>query len=170
MEHANLWAPWRMQYLKGLDESDPPACFLCQAIEGRNDDEKSLVLCRDAHGVLIMNRYPYTTGHIMAVPTQHAGDLCDLTAAQRAGLMELVVLGQRLIHAVLNPQGMNIGTNVGRAAGAGLPGHLHVHLVPRWGGDTNFINIIGQVRVIPQALETVYGELKAALPKVCHVE
>ena len=159
-----------MQYLRELPEGDggPHVCFLCKAWEEPAADAQSLVVHREAAGMLIMNRFPYTTGHLMVVPAEHVADLTDLSPDTRASVMEMTVLARRLIQAVLNPQGVNIGINIGRAAGAGLPGHMHVHLVPRWGGDTNFINIVGQVRIIPQALEQTYEELKAALPKVLH--
>jgi ATP adenylyltransferase len=168
MEPSNLWAPWRMQYLRDLPEGEdgPPVCFLCRAWEDPAADAANLVLHRNDDAMLIMNRFPYTTGHLMVVPGEHVADLCDLPARRRAAMMEMTVLAQRLVAAVLNPQGMNIGINIGRAAGAGLPGHIHMHLVPRWGGDTNFINVVGQVRIIPQALEQTCEELKAALPKV----
>jgi ATP adenylyltransferase len=170
MESANLWAPWRMQYLRGLPGGDggPEGCFLCEAWRRSDSDESMLVLHRGPTAMILMNRFPYTTGHLMVVPSQHVGDLTDMMASDRAAMMEMTVVGERLIQATLNPQGMNIGTNLGRVAGAGLPGHVHMHLVPRWGGDTNFINVVGQVRVIPQALEQTYAELKAALPKVLH--
>ncbi len=168
MEHTNLWAPWRMSYLKGLPQQNEQSCFLCEAWGRPEEDEAYLVVYRAATTMVIMNRYPYTSGHLMVAPAQHQGDLPDMPATLRAEIMETTALAERLIREVLNPQGINIGTNIGRAAGAGLPGHLHMHLVPRWGGDTNFINVIGQVRIIPQALETIYRELKAALPKVLH--
>ena len=170
MDQANLWAPWRMEYLRDLPEAEggPRGCFLCQAWNDSAGDARALVVHRDpAAGVmLIMNRFPYTTGHLMVVPGEHISDLIDTAPPLRAAMMEMTVIAQRLIGAALNPQGLNIGINIGRAAGAGVPGHLHVHLVPRWGGDTNFINVIGQVRVIPQALEQTYDELRAALPNV----
>ncbi len=167
MNRQQLWAPWRIGYLKDQTrKTGESGCFLCEAIERPDEDDSRLVLHRDEAGMILMNRYPYTNGHLMVAPRSHVGRLRHFTAEQRAGLMELTTLAERLIQAVLDPQGLNIGINVGRPAGAGLPGHLHVHLVPRWGGDTNFMDVVGNIRVIPQALEETYRELAAALPDV----
>ena len=169
MEWPNVMAPWRMSYIKGISEdggSGPGACFLCAAWQKHDDDARQLVLHRDEHAMILMNKYPYTSGHLMVTPGEHRGDFTELTDAQLLSMSRLTVLAERLIQAVFNPQGMNIGTNIGRCAGAGLPGHVHTHLVPRWGGDTNFMTVIGQVRVIPQALEETYRQLAAALPKL----
>lgn len=111
----------------------------------------------------MLNRYPYTNGHLLAAPHEHIGDISDLSPAQRSGLMELSELGGRLLRTAMQPQGLNIGMNLGRCAGAGLPGHAHMHIVPRWNGDVNFMQTIGQVRVIPQALEASYQMLKEAM-------
>jgi ATP adenylyltransferase len=169
-ERTNLWAPWRIDYIQGLDPQQPkpagPGCFLCDAVEPNltaDQLHERLVLVRDARGVLMMNRYPYTNGHLLAAPTAHAPDLSDMTAEQRAGLMELAELGGRLLQRAMNAQGLNIGMNIGRCAGAGVPGHLHLHIVPRWAGDVNFMEVTGRVRVIPQALEESYRALREAL-------
>jgi len=169
MNGVNLWAPWRKQYIRSIpDEQNKPTgqSFLRDYWLNPAQDREQLVLHRSTHCFLVMNRYPYTSGHLMAAPGEHLADLTDLTAEQRADLMELTTLGERLVQVVLNPQGVNIGINLGRCAGAGLPGHLHVHIVPRWSGDTNFMSVVGQVRVIPEALETLYEELRQALPGV----
>ena len=155
MEWPNLWAPWRIGYIKRVDDG-PPRCFICDALSQPGADEENLVVFRAEHGLAMLNRYPYTNGHLLVVPREHAGDLTDLPSDRRIGLMEMIVQAERLIQTVLNPQGLNIGINIGRSAGAGVPGHVHVHLVPRWGGDTNFMHVVGQVQVNPQALEEVY--------------
>lgn len=167
-QRTNLWAPWRIDYIRGLDPTQRPpraGCFLCDAMgeltEAQRDER--FVLLRDQRGLLMMNRYPYTNGHLLVAPTEHAPDLSDLTAEQRAGLMDLAELGDRLIRRALNAQGINMGMNLGRCAGAGVPGHLHMHLVPRWEGDVNFMDVVGQVRVIPQALDDCFAALKEAL-------
>ena len=162
MEWPNLWAPWRIDYIKRVDDGKSPTCFICDALKDTDRDEQSLVVFRNEHGLVMLNRYPYTNGHLMVVPAEHAGDLTDLSTERRTGLMEMIVQAERLIHTVFNPQGLNIGVNVGRSAGAGLPGHVHVHIVPRWGGDTNFMHVVGQVQVNPQALEEVYREMRKA--------
>ncbi len=166
----NLWAPWRIDYMQSLVDSEPAEhpgrCFLCEAAEADATDARRaerLVLHRDAHGTLLLNRYPYTNGHLLVAPHPHVAELSDLDAAARAGLMELSELGCRLLKRVVNPQGFNVGANVGRAAGAGVPGHLHLHIVPRWAGDTNFMDVVGGARVIPQALETSYEALRAGM-------
>ncbi|MFP4145421.1 MAG: HIT family protein [Phycisphaeraceae bacterium] len=171
MTHTTIWAPWRIDYIRGLDESAPDiedstGCFLCDA--GRadlpgEDREKLLVLASDERGVLLMNRYPYTNGHLLAAPREHLADLDEMTPDQRAGLMELAALGQRALKQTMNPQGINLGMNLGRCAGAGLPGHAHLHIVPRWSGDVNFMEVVGQVRVIPEALQRSYKQLKDAI-------
>ena len=170
MQHGNLWAPWRIGYLRGDDRppqrgGDANRCFLCDAAGAGLDDDtrrERLVLVRDERGVLLMNRYPYTNGHLLAAPHDHVGDLSALTAEARCGLMELVELGTRLLDGAIEPQGVNVGINIGRAAGAGEPGHLHAHIVPRWHGDVNFMESIAGVRVIPEALERSYELLLAA--------
>ena len=173
MSKPNLWAPWRINYLQDLGGEKPPGhaagaegCFLCAASEPDLDEEtqrERLVLHRDDHGGLRLNRYPYTNGHLLVAPLAHVPELSDLTKEDRAGLMELCELGTRLLKQVVNPQGINVGLNLGRAAGAGGPGHLHWHLVPRWTGDTNFIDVVGGVRVIPQAIEASYRMMKDAV-------
>jgi len=170
----NLWAPWRIGYLEGLadDTADQPedrTCFLCEAVrDGLSESQLSdrLVLVSDQRGVLMLNRYPYINGHLLAAPRRHVGDLADLTPTQRADLMELAVLGQQALRQVMNPQGFNIGMNLGRCAGAGVPGHAHLHVVPRWHGDVNFMRVVGEVRVIPQALATSYSALKKAVERI----
>jgi ATP adenylyltransferase len=176
MDHANLWAPWRMPYILGLTDEDanPPTpaastCFLCDAGAAEAGDDEArqrLILVNDARGIMLLNRYPYTNGHLLIAPRQHVGSLCELTADERAGVIELTALAERLLRTAVNPQGMNMGVNLGRCAGAGLPGHVHVHVVPRWAGDTNYMETIGRVRVIPQALEDSYDHLAATLAKL----
>lgn len=186
MEHQNLWAPWRMDYIRAIvpgtpgtpgtsatpaappAEAKPPGCFLCEAGTLKVGTEKAnerFVLINDDRGVLMLNLYPYTNGHLLAAVPEHLADLIDLSPAKRAGLIELAAEGEALLRAAINPQGINIGMNLGRCAGAGVPGHLHVHIVPRWGGDVNFMQTVGGVRVIPQALEESFAHLKATLAR-----
>ena len=171
MTQQRLWAPWRMGYVSGLSEAEsqaskPAGCFLCEAADKGLDEgckRDRLILLNDDRGVLMLNRYPYTNGHLLAAPHEHTGDISDLNANQRAGLMELSELGTRLLRKTMGPQGINIGMNLGRCAGAGLPGHAHMHVVPRWSGDVNFMQTVGNIRVIPQALEASYEMLRDAL-------
>lgn len=179
-----------MEYIHQLEANDPAkqkggdGCFLCEAAaiveetagaagasdraaEGLRDQyAKRLVLLSDERGMVILNRFPYTTGHLLIAPREHVAGLTDLSPAQRGGLMELMVLGQETIEATYNPQGMNVGMNLGRCAGAGLPGHLHIHVVPRWGGDTNFMSVVGGVRVMPQRLEQSFERLRDAMARL----
>lgn len=174
MDTANLWAPWRMSYIRQLAVSPDkpptdPGCFLCRAGETEPHSpaaREQFILHHTEHGVLMLNRYPYTNGHLLVAPLVHAGELSDLSPAIRGDLMELTELGSRLLQAAIHPQGINIGINMGRCAGAGVPGHLHIHLVPRWNGDTNFMHTIGQVHVIPQALEESHSWLSEVLKKL----
>ena len=173
MRHQNLWAPWRISYLKGLAEDDPAltqddpkGCFLCEAFEdGLSDTQRRerMILVTDQRGALMMNRYPYSNGHLLVSPKQHVADISDLSPAERAGLMELAELGNRLLRKAMHCQGVNIGMNLGRCAGAGVPGHCHMHLVPRWNGDSNFMQVCAGARVIPQALEESYQMLCEAM-------
>ncbi len=176
MNNDTLWAPWRMSYIRGLSPDDKPedadaskSCFMCEAAETKHDSDlavERLVLVNDDRGCLLPNRYPHSSGHLLAVPHAHVPTLIDLGPSERAGLIELGALGETLLKAAFNPQGINVGMNLGRCAGAGVPGHMHMHIVPRWSGDTNFISVVGQVRVIPQALEESYDLLKDTLAKV----
>ncbi len=175
MHNENLWAPWRWSYIQQLGPHDPAnaaayqaheqtgnRCFLCEAAAvqpGSQDAKDRLVLVLDHRGIVLLNRYPYTNGHLLIAPLEHRASLTDLSAAQRTGLMELTAWAQQLLEDAIHPQGFNIGVNIGRCAGAGLPGHLHVHIVPRWGGDTNFMQTVGHVRVIPQALDASFDSL-----------
>ncbi len=164
---ANLWAPWRMQYIRQIPHDDSASgSFLADYWADPQRDHEHLVLHRSELSIMLLNRYPYTNGHLMVAPGACVPTLAQLTTEQRCDLMEMTTLAERLLQAALNPQGINIGINLGRCAGAGLPGHLHVHVVPRWSGDVNFMTVVGQVRVVPQALEAVRDELAAALPAV----
>ena len=154
-----LWAPWRMEFIRGPKEE---GCFLCRIVrEGPAKDAENLVVCRSKACVLLLNRYPYNGGHLMAAPLRHAGTLGALTADEMRELMELTCLAQRLLERVMHPDGFNVGLNQGSAAGAGLKDHLHMHVVPRWDGDTNFMPVLGGVRVMPQALGEVHAALAA---------
>jgi ATP adenylyltransferase len=153
-----LWAPWRMEYIQGVNQ-ETTGCFLCALAQSPENDAANFVVRRGQYGMLLMNRYPYVNGHLLVAPYRHTPDLPDLSSAERSEILELAVLGQKLLTWAMNPQGFNIGINIGRCAGAGVPGHVHTHIVPRWNGDVNFISVVGQVRVIPQALEEAYRQI-----------
>ncbi len=161
MNIESLWAPWRLAYLHDLErraealgEPEPEAGpFLSRYFEDPSGDLDHHVVHRNDHGLIVLNRYPYAGGHLLAALGEARPTLLDYDPPQRAAFWKLVEQATELIERTLHPQGINTGINQGRAAGAGLPGHLHAHLVPRWNGDTNFITVVGQVRVIPEALE-----------------
>lgn len=155
-----LWAPWRMKYVTGANEGTPGGCVFCDAAE-RTDDRESLILHRGAHTMTIMNLYPYTNGHVMVVPFRHVANLTDLTDEERLELVNGVASAVEVMREVLRCDGHNIGMNLGRTAGAGIDAHLHVHVVPRWAGDANYMTVIGDVRVISEAIEDTYEKLRA---------
>jgi len=159
---TNLWAPWRMEYLEKLGAGDNERCFLCRAIETPRDDEQNHVLWRTDHTLTLLNRFPYSSGHALVAPVTHAAQLEDLPDDVLLDLMRTARDAKRALEAALQAQGFNIGMNLGHCAGAGLPGHLHVHVVPRWSGDTNFMPVLGDVKVIPQSLAEVHRRFLAA--------
>lgn len=153
-----LWAPWRIEYVK---QAQPPGCIFCEKPKG--DDAQNLVLARGRLCFALLNTYPYTNGHAMVAPYEHTGCLEGLTAEQGS---ELFTLTQRVVTALrasLHPDGFNIGLNLGRAAGAGIDDHLHLHIVPRWQGDTNFMPVLADTRVIPQGLRETFEAIRAQL-------
>ena len=150
-----LWAPWRMEYI--LDEK-PAGCIFCSGRDG-DDDRKSLILHRTPRSLVMMNRYPYVNGHLMVAPRQHTGSLHDLAQEELLDLMETTRFCQTILDGEMHPGGYNIGLNLGSAAGAGITDHLHVHIVPRWQGDTNFMTVLGDVRILPEALAVQYDRL-----------
>jgi len=159
--NRNLWAPWRMEYIDALSEPDD-GCFLCRYAQDPASDEKNLVLRRGRNCLVLLNRFPYTGGHSMIAPMAHVADLSELPDETMLEIMRLLRDTQQMLKKAVNAQGFNVGINVGRCAGAGLPGHLHVHIVPRWSGDTNFMSVFGGARVIPQSLESLYQALRHA--------
>ncbi len=166
-DNTNLWAPWRMEYIQTLDSSaDDDGCFLCRYWASPQDDAPQHVLWRSERAFVVMNRFPYTNGHLLIAPQAHVGDLLDLTEEDAIEITRLTREALRVLRNVLNPQGFNVGVNLGRCAGAGLPGHVHAHIVPRWSGDTNFMAIVGDVRVIPQSLDRLHEKLTACARKL----
>ena len=156
-----LWAPWRMAYINGIQEEVP--CFLCAAAANVADDAPNLVVWRTRDVICVMNRFPYNSGHLMIAPCRHGGELAGLSASERAALFDGVVSAKSLLEKTIKPHGFNIGLNLGRAAGAGLVDHLHFHVVPRWDGDTNFMPVLADTKVMPQSLPDLYAKLKGAL-------
>ncbi|MDY6913490.1 MAG: HIT domain-containing protein [Planctomycetota bacterium] len=155
----NLWAPWRMEYIDALNDGDE-SCFLCRYRDEPENDQANLVLWRGQKSFVMMNRFPYTGGHSMIAPYEHQAGLADLADQTLTEMVRFVRDLESLLSEALNAEGFNVGLNVGRCAGAGLPGHLHAHVVPRWPGDTNFVTVLGGVRVIPQSLQETWTLLR----------
>ncbi|MHC4737767.1 MAG: HIT family protein [Planctomycetota bacterium] len=158
MERKNLWAPWRIQYIQGLSESSE--CFICHNLENPQDDEKNLVLWRSNHCIVILNRFPYNNGHLLIAPKRHIGELDLAEDDELLELTKLVRESEKVVSLAIKPHGFNVGMNFGRCAGAGLPEHLHIHVVPRWDGDTNFINVCSDTDIISQSLTELFEQLK----------
>lgn len=154
-----LWSPWRMSYIENHLKEE--SCVFCGAAS-RPDSEENLVIFRGPRVFIILNRYPYTSGHLMAVPYQHCSSLEGLDPETRAEMMELIHRAILVLQAVYHPQGFNLGMNIGEAAGAGIAEHIHFHVVPRWGGDTNFMSSLAETRVLPEVLEDTYRRVKKA--------
>jgi ATP adenylyltransferase len=163
-----LHAPWRMEYIRSLEKPAGEGCFLCEASAAAEERERSqrLVLWTTDHSVVCINKFPYTNGHLLVAPKAHKPELEGLSAEELIDLQRQTLQAVRLLKRALSPQGFNIGINLGRCAGAGLPGHLHQHIVPRWAGDTNFMSVVGEVRVVPQAMSQLHNELMAALKQL----
>src|SRR5262245_5132010 len=151
-----LWAPWRLSYVataKPPTDRDP--CFLCQD-QADSNARDNLLVARRPHSIVVLNRFPYNNGHLLIAPKLHKGHLAELTDDETLELQKLIVEYMARIDVLMKPQGWNVGLNLGRVAGAGLPGHLHWHIVPRWNGDTNFMPVLADVKVIPQSLDALY--------------
>jgi ATP adenylyltransferase len=151
-----LWSPWRSKYVSHAGESDD--CFLCTHASSEDDAEHH-VLYRASRTFIVLNAYPYNSGHLMVAPLRHVGDIHELERGELHELMDETRHAVRVVEQGLEPHGFNVGMNLGRVAGAGLPGHLHVHIVPRWGGDTNFMPVVGETKVMPELLAETYEKL-----------
>ena len=157
MEH--LWAPWRMEY---IGQEPKPGCLFCRVIENPNDPDANLVVWRPTGAVVMLNKFPYNAGHVMVAPVAHKSDLADLTDDESADLMAALRRTLNVLRATLEPEGFNVGSNIGRVAGAGIPDHVHLHVVPRWNGDTNFMPVLGEVKVVNEHVERTAEKLKRA--------
>lgn len=154
-----LWTPWRMKY---LESEHPEGCVFCQKLAGDKDRDNH-VLYRGKHAAIVLNLYPYNTGHLMVIPYAHAAQPGDLDGETQMEMLTLTNHSIEALQAAMRPDGFNIGVNLGAAAGAGIGEHLHVHIVPRWSGDTNFMTIFAETRVVPEMLEDTYDKLKRVL-------
>ena len=185
MDYERLWAPWRLEYVAGGKDGPPdavrdvtedsqqfladadPECFLCRDVarykDGPAADRANRVVHHSAHTVTVLNIYPYNNGHLLIAPRQHKSRLSELTDEQQLEIQQRIAVTTDLLERGMKADGFNIGLNLGRAAGAGLPGHLHWHVVPRWHGDSNFMTTLAGVRVIPQSLDALWEWLSEKL-------
>jgi len=159
----HLWSPWRMSYIQ--DPKTNSGCVFCQA-QDSPDGLNNLIVHRGSHAYVIMNRYPYTSGHLMVVPYKHKPELDDFSAETRAEMMELTARCIQILRGSYQAEGFNVGANIGSAAGAGIPKHFHFHIVPRWEGDTNFMSAIGDTRVVPEDLGETYHKVRKAWEQI----
>ncbi len=166
MTHDQLWAPWRLSYILNNKESSPAEkseeCFLCRYRDEANDAE-NLVVARGESTIVVLNRFPYNNGHLLIAPLAHKASIVELDDTELLDSMRQLQRFTRIYSEILTPDGFNVGLNLGRVAGAGVPGHLHWHLVPRWQGDTSFMPVLGETNVISQSLQELYRYLTEAL-------
>lgn len=163
MERNNLWAPWRIPYIRDIGKSD--GCFLCHDLAHPEQDEENLVLWRTGRSLVVLNRFPYNNGHLLIAPARHIATLEETSEEEMLELVKLIRESQRALSLAIHPMGFNVGLNFSRCAGAGLPGHMHIHVVPRWEGDTNFMGVCSDTKVISQSMTDLWGELKQASEK-----
>ena len=157
-----LWAPWRLQYIQQADEL--PGCVFCDEAAGRLDPSESLLIRGATTAIALLNKYPYASGHLMVAPRRHVGELTELTDGEALEIHALTASSVATLRAVYGPDAFNLGWNLGRAAGAGIADHVHQHVVPRWSGDTNFMPVLADVKVLPEALEETRRKIAAAWP------
>jgi ATP adenylyltransferase len=157
-----LWSPWRYEYLasSGASDASSGGCVFCSIRDDPDRDEANFVVHRAAHSFVVLNIYPYISGHLLIVPYEHVGELDAASKSATDEMMDLTKRCQTALRAVYQPQGFNIGMNLGRSAGAGIVDHIHIHILPRWTGDTNFMSAIGDTRVIPEDLATTWQKLR----------
>jgi ATP adenylyltransferase len=155
-----LWTPWRYAYITGADKVE--GCIFCQKL-ALNDDEKALIVHRGKHNFIILNAYPYTSGHVMVLPYQHTDELQKLEPEAAREMMDLTQTLEGVLRSLYHPDGINLGMNIGKAAGAGVRGHIHMHVLPRWVADANFMTVIGETRMLPEELAVTWKRMKEAL-------
>lgn len=151
-----IWAPWRMQYIENVDKDD--GCFMCDILT-ETEDRKNLILYRGKEAYVVMNRYPYNSGHLMVIPNEHTKDIMSVSSSCRDEIMQLVAKSMKVLEEKMGSQGFNCGMNFGRIAGAGIEDHFHMHIVPRWSGDTNFFPVLGKTKSMPEYLEETYDRI-----------
>lgn len=152
-----LWSPWRMEYIESAKDGMPDRCVFCDLLD--DPGEAGRILARSELAFVALAKYPYNPGHLLVLPIRHTGELEELTSEENGAIAVLLQRGVRALRETAEPHGFNIGLNLGRVAGAGLPAHLHWHVVPRWSGDTNFMPVVGETRVLPELLDETYRKL-----------
>lgn len=155
-----LWSPWRSEYIASAGDADPTACVFCKLRDEPENDAANFVVHRASHNFVALNRYPYISGHLLIVPYEHVGELDAAVKATTDELMDLTKRAQTALRELYRPDGFNVGMNLGRAAGAGIADHIHIHILPRWAGDTNFMTSVAEARVLPEDLATTYQKLR----------
>lgn len=158
MERRNLWAPWRMRYIEQLGQE--AGCFICDNAANPARDKDNLVLWRTQYCIVVLNKFPYNNGHLLIAPVRHIPDFEQASEAELVEMLKLIRESQKALQLAIRPQGYNVGMNFGRCAGAGLPEHMHVHIVPRWEGDTNFMSVCSDTDVVSQSLSELFEQLK----------
>jgi len=161
MEH--IWAPWRLDYVVS---EKPDNCILCEKRDGPEDDRANYVLYRGEHSFVLLNTFPYNSGHVMVVPYRHVGRLTQLRAEEAADLIQIAQWCVAALEEAFDAEGINLGMNVGEAAGAGIADHIHLHIVPRWRGDTNYMTVLASTRVVPQSLEDTANQLRPLIRRI----
>lgn len=163
MKHKNLWAPWRIGYVQGLAEKNE--CFICKNVGTPQDDDNNLVLWRTKNCITILNRFPYNNGHLLVAPARHIPDLAQAGEEELLEMIKLVREAQKALSLAIKPHGFNVGVNFGKCAGAGLPEHIHIHIVPRWNGDTNFVRTCSDTYLISQSVVELLDLLRETSAK-----
>ena len=163
MSLERLWAGWRSEYVSSA--ADDEGCVLCRIVASEEPPESTYVLWRDQRCLAVLNAFPYTSGHLMVLPLRHVADLDEVEGEEAASLWAVLADAVRALRSVYSPDGVNVGANMGRPAGAGVPGHFHLHCLPRWVGDTNFMTTLAEARVLPEALPVTYEKLSDAWPR-----
>jgi ATP adenylyltransferase len=157
-----LWTPWRYAYIKGADESAMAGCIFCEKAKA-DDDAGNLIVYRAEHCFVMLNAFPYTNGHVMVVPYEHVDELVKLARESAADLMAVCQRMEGVLRELYQPEGINLGMNIGKAAGAGIADHIHMHVLPRWTADANFMSVIAETRVLPETLATTYERMRKIL-------
>ncbi len=157
-----LWTPWRYAYIKGFDDPTADGCIFCEKPKA-GDDAAHYIVHRSQHCFVILNAFPYTNGHVMVVPYEHIDELRKLPVEVAHDVMAVSQRMENVLRELYRPEGINLGMNIGKAAGAGIAGHIHMHVLPRWTADANFMSVVGETRVLPETLETTYERMRAVL-------